>query len=671
MSSPIRQLLFGVVGASLAAAADPPTFVDDVAPILAANCIECHYDGGIGPFPLVSYQEARRRARQIVEVTESGYMPPWKPDRVHTPALQGERSLVPEAIAKLRRWLDAGSPSGDLSRLPPPDLPDGEWTIGEPDLVLTFDEPFVVPPEGVDIFRNFVLPIPVEQRRYVRAIEFLPESALVVHHAIIAFDPTDRSRRLDAAEPGPGFESMDTGGGIHPNGHIVGWTPGQHPYEVHPGTAFAVDPGTDLILQLHLLPSGREERLAPRIGIHFTDTPPTRAGFSLLLREDNIYLPAGSTGIVVAESITLPAPAAVLGMYPHAHYLGKDIRLTATLPDGSQQWLLHIPDWDFSWQSDYRYREPLPLPAGTRIDLRYTYDNSADNPRNPHHPPVDVRAGNSSFDEMGSAVIQFLLEDFADIPKFVETQSRYQIASGDGSADAQFNLAVAVERQGRTEEAIAIYQNALAIDPHYVWALHNLGSLRERGGDTQAARRLYEQALASDPTLVETRLNLAELLLRSGALRTATETLTAGLELNPDNQTMRLLLANALLAQGRLARAHDELVASLDLKRHDPANPPATARLLLTRVHMMSGDDAAAVSQLNDLLALPEHERPSEDDLLSQLPYPGALPLVARALVQVGQKDAAADLLRRHAEIADQRGRRAEGAALRELVDQL
>ncbi len=710
---PRIAILLSLTATVATPADDPPTFVDDVAPILAANCVECHHDGGIGPFPLVTYNEARRRARQIAEVTASGYMPPWKPDREHTPPLQGERTLSAAQIALLRTWLEADAPSGDLAAFTPPPPPSGKWALGAPDLELTFDGPFTVPAEGVDIFRNFVLRIPVERRRYVRAVEFLPESALIVHHAIIAFDPTTQSRELDAAEPGPGFESMDTGGGIHPNGHIIGWTPGQHPYEVFPGTAFAVDPGTDLVLQLHLLPSGRPEQLAPRIGLHFTDEPPTRAGFSLLLREDEIHLPAGSRDVEIAESITLPADAAVLGLYPHAHYLGRDMRLTATLPDGTQRWLLHIPDWDFNWQSDYRYVEPLPLPAGTRIDMRYTYDNSAANPRNPRNPPVDVHAGNSTFDEMGSAVIQLLLEDFADIPKFEETQARYQIDSGEPSADALFNLAVAIDHQGRTADAVVAYQNALAIDPAHVFALNNLASLRERSGEATTALALYRRALEIDPFLVETRLNLARLLLQTGAAADADAVLASGLEHQPDDFELRsalaalqlqrrqaaravatleaglgthdqdprlhLQLARALLTQGRIrdARSALETVLARQLSRDGAPAPAATvtlhreARLLLTRLAMMRGDDEAATAQLAQLLALPADLQPSENDLLGELPYPASVPLLARALAARGRSDDARGLLRRHADIARQRGRPAEAAALEALQKEL
>ncbi|WP_221030401.1 tetratricopeptide repeat protein [Actomonas aquatica] len=596
----LRHLFAAFTFPLAALAENPPTFVADVAPILAANCVECHRADGIGPFPLVTYREARRRARQIAEVTASGYMPPWKPDPNHGPALQGERRLSPAAIATLQAWHEAGAPSGDLDAFTPPPLPTGDWTLGEPDLEVTFDDPFVVPAEGTDIFRNFVIRLPLDERRYIRAVEFLPESALVVHHAIIAFDSTDESRMLDAADPGPGFASMDTGGGVHPNGHIIGWTPGQHPYEVHPGTAFAVEPGTDLVLQLHLLPSGRPEPLAPRIGLHFATEPPTHTGFSLLLREDDIYLPAGSRGIVVAESIILPADAAVLGMYPHAHYLGQDMRITATLPDGEQRWLLHIPDWDFNWQSDYRYEEPLPLPAGTRIDMRYTYDNSAANPRNPHHPPIDVHAGNSSFDEMGSIAIQFLLDSATDLPKFHETQSRYQIASGDTSPDALFNLAVAIDQQGRVADAIAAYQNVLAVAPEHPFALNNLASLRERRGELDAARALYAQVREIDPTLLEPHLNLARLQVRSDDPAAAIATLSAALEHLPAALDPRVQLASLQLQQRQARRAVDTLEAGLAWHGTDPRY-----RFQLGQTLLAVGRTRSAEEQFTATLAAP------------------------------------------------------------------
>lgn len=605
---PIRHGL-AVVGSWLTAALGPivgraaddvPTFATDVAPLLAQHCVACHHADGIGPFPLVTYRDAQRRARQIAEVVETRFMPPWKPCPADSPALQGDRTLDDATIATFVAWAAAGAPAGDLATVTPPALPTGGWALGPPDLEITFPEIFPLPAEGKDVFRNFVLPIPLAGRRFVRALEFRPGAARVIHHGTIAFDATGASRRRDAADPGPGFSAMELDTASNPNGHIIGWTPGQVPYEAYPGTAFALHPGTDLVLQLHLLPSGKPEPVAPRIGLYFTSEPPARTGFVALLRATRIDIPAGAADYAVEESLVLPAPVEVLGLYPHAHYLGHDLRLTAELPDGTSRGLLHIPDWDFNWQSDYRYVVPLPLPAGTRLVMHYTYDNSAANPRNPHAPPERVRYGWSSLDEMGEVALQLLLHDRDDLPKLEEAQSRYQLTSGDRTGLATYNLAHALDRQGRDEEAARVYREALRRDPQNGAALNNLAALQERHGDATGAATLYARALAADPTVSATRRNLAKLRQAAGQTAAAADLLRTGLDQHPEDLDLRLDLAALEMHQQHTAVAADILAAGLTAQGADPR-----LQLQLGQALLFAGDLGSGTAHLTRALALP------------------------------------------------------------------
>src|SRR5262249_21850035 len=187
-----------LVCAVVAIASSPPpaepavTFTRDVAPILFARCAPCHQPGGAAPFSLLTYADARQRAGLIARVTRSRYMPPWKPDN---DGFAGDRRLTPAQISTLARWADGGALEGDGADLPPPPRLASGWQSGEPDLVVALPA-YVVRADGPDIFRNFVVAVPVAGARFVRGLEFRPGSQ-AVHHANIRIDPTAASRRLD------------------------------------------------------------------------------------------------------------------------------------------------------------------------------------------------------------------------------------------------------------------------------------------------------------------------------------------------------------------------------------------------------------------------------------------------------------------------------------------
>jgi len=272
----------------ICASPESPTYATEIAPIIDRHCIQCHHPKGLGPFSLVGFEDVKKRARQISEVVEDRFMPPWKPAEGYGPPLANERRLSQSEITLIRRWFEQGTPPGDLSLAPRPKLKEDHWQLGEPDLVVEMETPFLLGADGEDIFRNFVIPIPLDESQYVRALEFQPNVKLAIHHAIVAIDPTPRSRTLDAQDPQPGYESMDLGSAVTPFGHLIGWAPGQVPYEAFPGTNWKLEPSTDLVVQLHLLPTGKIEEISPRIGIFFTDDPPTRLSMVVQLRETEI-----------------------------------------------------------------------------------------------------------------------------------------------------------------------------------------------------------------------------------------------------------------------------------------------------------------------------------------------------------------------------------------------
>jgi len=374
------------------------TFNKHIAPIIFQNCASCHHDGEIAPFPLMNFSDVKRRAQQIVRVTAKRVMPPWKAELGFN-AFEGERHLSDEQIAMIKNWVDQGMVEGNPSDLPrAPVFKDG-WQLGTPDLVVKMAEPYTVPAEGRDVFRCFVVPIGNNEDKFVSAVEYRPSNRKVVHHAILFLDNTGQARKKDAAEPGPGYRSFG-GIGIAPSGGLGGWAPGYTPYTLPDGISRVVRKNSDLVLQLHFHPTGKPEVEQSSLGIYFSKKPPERPLTGIVVGSHSIDILPGNNSYVVRSSTVLPVDVEMLGTTPHAHLVCKSIKSEATLPGGEKKPLIWIKDWDFNWQDQYQFAKPLKLPKGTKIDVEFTYDNSAENVRNPSSPPKRVHYGEQTTDEM-------------------------------------------------------------------------------------------------------------------------------------------------------------------------------------------------------------------------------------------------------------------------------
>jgi hypothetical protein len=381
------------------------TFTKDIAPIIWTRCAACHRPGEIGPFSLLTYDDVKRRATLIGTVTSRRLMPPWKPEPGKG-AFQGDRRLPDAELQKLQQWIAAGAPEGNPADLPPKPEWGSGWHLGTPDLVVRMDEPYTVRADGPDAFRTFVIAVPLAKARYVRAIEFQPGNARVVHHANLGVDRTQASRQLDRRDAEPGYDGNMVIDARYPEGQLLGWTPGQAPHASPAGMPWRLEPGSDLVVQLHLQPTGKVETLRASVGVFFTDTPPARTPIGLRLGSETIDIPPGEHAYAIADRYTVPVDLDVLAVQPHAHNLARRMEADATLPDGTIRPLIAINDWDFRWQDVYRFVAPVALPKGTTIAMRYTYDNSADNVRNPHRPPARVVWGQNTTDEMGDLWLQ-------------------------------------------------------------------------------------------------------------------------------------------------------------------------------------------------------------------------------------------------------------------------
>jgi hypothetical protein len=340
-----------------------PTFNKDIAPILYANCSTCHRpvdpradtDDPIcfagAPFSLLQYQDARAHAREIARAAKNRVMPPWLPDRAADQIgdFASPRTLTDAQIALLERWAEQGAPEGNPSDRPAvPVWPQG-WQLGQPDLVLKMPVAYTLPAGGKDVFRNFVIPVPAGGPRYVKAIEFRAENPAVVHHASVGIDQTRFARKLDRADAQPGFAAMPD----EEVRNVYGWSPGKAPFMEPAERAWTLPKGADLVVQMHLLPGGAPQPIQPSIGLFLTSTPPRREPLTVKLESKTIDIPAGAPAYAVEDSYVLPADVDLVSIYPHAHYLAKQMLATASLPDGTKRTLIYIKSWDFSWQDQY------------------------------------------------------------------------------------------------------------------------------------------------------------------------------------------------------------------------------------------------------------------------------------------------------------------------------
>jgi mono/diheme cytochrome c family protein len=519
------------------------TYTRDIAPILYENCAPCHRPGESGPFPLLSYTDARKRARQIADVAAARYMPPWKPEPGYGEFV-GARRLTDAQIVLLQRWAEGDTPEGDPAHLPPSPTWNEGWQLGEPDLIVEMPQAYTLAAGDGDVFRNFVIPLPLTQRRYVRALELRPGNPQVVHHAVIMMDRDGVARNQDARDAEPGFGGMEFGEVQRPGGHFLGWAPGTTPYVVPDSLAWTLEAGNDLVLQLHMLPSGKPELVQARVGFFFSDTPPTRSPLLLRLGRKDIDIPAQEARYVIEDSYVLPADVNVLSVYPHAHYLGKTMEAYASLPDGTTQWLIRIDDWDFNWQNYYRYVEPVTLPRGTQVHMRYVYDNSSSNDRNPNFPPHRVTYGTQSSDEMGDLILQVLPRTNADGEHirrdFARKWLQQEIAGYEtllntdpDNADHHHILGLFYLSSGNGAKAAQHLQATVRLRPDFPEGHLNLATVLMRSRKNEAAVQHLRQALVLRPAYGDAHLNLGMLLGQMGKTREALTHLDTAAQLQP------------------------------------------------------------------------------------------------------------------------------------------
>ena len=383
--------------------AQAPTWNNKIGEIIYNNCSNCHHDGGIGPFELMSYTDAFDHASSIKYHTQDRHMPPWKADSDYRKFL-GERKLSTDEIQSIADWVDSGSPLGTGTSPTPPTIKQGSQLDV---LDMSNTSPAYTVQKTTDDYRTFVMSTNHTSKQYINAIEFLPSNASIVHHIILYYDPTSYSRNLDNLDPLPGYASNGTGA-ESPSAILIGlWTPGAGIFYLPSNMGYELPVGADLVMELHYAPNSNAKTDSTTVNFKYSTQSPVRAiqtelvlyHFPPVLLQPSLIIPANTVKEFSQRVNIGNFDISLVGIFPHMHLIGKSYTVFAnkgvdTIP------LIKIPDWDFHWQGFYTYQKLIKIPRLSYINGKAVYDNTPNNPHNPSNPPLTVSAGENTKDEM-------------------------------------------------------------------------------------------------------------------------------------------------------------------------------------------------------------------------------------------------------------------------------
>lgn len=405
------------------------TYAKDIAPIIQKNCLTCHRAGEVAPFALENYKQAAAKAQMLKLVTTKRSMPPWKAES-HGEFLD-ERRLSDGEIATIAKWADSGAQEGDKKVTPPNPKFRSGWKIGEPDAIFGMQETYQVGPEGRDEYHCFVIPTNYTEDKWVSAVEVHPGNRAIVHHVIAYIDQNGKARKLDEADPGPGYVNPTPGAGpgFFPTAFFGGWAPGNDSRMLPPGIGNLLPKGADLVLEVHYHRDGKPELDKTEIGLTFCKGPVEKRLRMMPVANLGIKIPAGEADHVEKAQMPISQDITVLAVTPHMHMLGKSARMSATLPDKSTRPLVYLPGWDFNWQLNYMFKQPVKLAKGSQVNLEVHYDNSDKNPKNPSRPSRNVTWGEQTTDEMCIGFVAYIADN-ESLSKGISTPDLYDISPG-------------------------------------------------------------------------------------------------------------------------------------------------------------------------------------------------------------------------------------------------
>lgn len=397
------------------------TYADSVATIINNNCVKCHREGENAPFSLEGYANAKRYSEMIALATSKRRMPPWKAQPADV-QFKDDAHLSEEQISTLQAWADSGAPRGDQTKEPKPPTYAKGWHNGTPDMLLKMPYSQELGAEGEDEYWNFVITPNITKPTWISGMDVAPGNKNIVHHVIAFTDKSGRGRKLAVGPKGDGklaYRSSGGGIGFNPDGALGGWAPGAHGHLLPSDAGFLLEPGTDIILQIHYNKSGKVESDQTTIALYTNkSTPKHEVDLEFLA---NPFIRIQPDKADQHFKFNMPLPAKIRGkdvsyrlynLMPHMHLLGQSMKATAVLPDKSEKILIDLKNWDFNWQLVYTPIKPVDLPGGTTIRLEATFDNTTNNPFQPHDPPKLITWGEETTDEM-----MLLVSAISIIPK--------------------------------------------------------------------------------------------------------------------------------------------------------------------------------------------------------------------------------------------------------------
>lgn len=397
----------------LAQAQTTPTWSGEIATLLYRNCTSCHHAGGIGTFTLESYNDAVNYADAIKYSVQNRSMPPWKADPAFSHFLD-EKVLTQAEIAAISAWVDGGTPAGDTTKAPLPPVFSGKAQMKVIDKTLTM-EPYTIQ-VNVDEYRVFVASLNNSEEVYINQVEFLPGNDAVVHHVVLYSDNNGSSRRLDALDPGSGFSSDGSGMIADGTTIIAAWAPGGSILKFPANMGIKLAPNTDLVYEIHYSPNSKGQTDATSINLKFAepqaDMREVKTDLWLfheepMLLDGPLFIPANTKKTFHQMWNYFPTDMSVLAVFPHMHRVGTSFKIFAMSREAGFMPIIDIPKWDFNWQGFYINQKPMKFPKSTTIFGEATYDNTMDNPDNPMKPPIDVKVGEHTTDEMMLAFFMY------------------------------------------------------------------------------------------------------------------------------------------------------------------------------------------------------------------------------------------------------------------------
>lgn len=368
------------------------SYREDVAPILKQRCVECHSEGGAGPFAMSSYRKVKGWSEMMAEMILTRQMPPWHADP-HIGHFSNSSGLSDEEARTLVSWIRNGTPRGEGDDPLAEDRPERtEWILGEPDAVIDFPKQ-EIPAEGILEYRYAYIDSPFDHDVWLSASEINPGNRRVLHHAIVGSEKQSAKRKRGIS-----------------GSWVTGYAPGTDPLPYPEGTGVLFRKGDRLKVEIHYTVTGRAEEDQTRIGLHLLDSPPAKRLETSALSHHRFKIPPHDREFAQSVVKKIDGNVLLYGINPHMHFRGKRMRFTLKSPDGSERVLLSVPNYNFNWQRTYQFETPIPVVAGSEIVVDNAWDNSVLNLHNPD-PSKTVGWGDQTFDEMFFATFTYVTTD--------------------------------------------------------------------------------------------------------------------------------------------------------------------------------------------------------------------------------------------------------------------